>query len=365
MFRRFQNPIVQGTQVMPNAMQAPPVVRVRGLQDGSPEAIAVLQRVAPIVQGFVRSQRQSQEIAGLNHVRIRRDFPDLRVTYDRLFGREVIEVEVKPEIIRAVIREPAEPQIIYDTMLDGVITLSANDRTEYNTAVFTTKLNGAPLSTMTIVGSGVAGQRISAVEVHGFGPRAFDLPRDYVDGQTYPLLDGVYGEVTPTPFSPAPPRNLLTTSLERLSLGDYSQPQGGDGPNLTIQRSVVEHRDYAPLKLNGQNELDITFNSDLFPEGQYDSALISVNFEFYARSTNAYRLAERGWSRQKDKPTDLLYANVAVVRANEIVSPSNAGSVYIRFTLDPNPDDVYTYTHPDNGFTYLMGTLSTTVEDEV
>jgi hypothetical protein len=98
-------------------MQAPPIVRVRGLQDGSPEAIAVLQYFAPVVSGFVRAQRQNQEIAGLNHTRIVRDFPHMRVSYDRLFGREVVEVDVRADVVREVLRArrlETQDDIAYD-----------------------------------------------------------------------------------------------------------------------------------------------------------------------------------------------------------------------------------------------------------
>lgn len=107
---------------MPNVMQTPPVVRIVGVDSGTPLAIALAQRYAGMIQHFVRSQRQNQEIAGLNHVRVSRRFEDVDMTYDRLFGREVLTIEVRPSIVRETERRVLDESDV-EMLLDVLVYL--------------------------------------------------------------------------------------------------------------------------------------------------------------------------------------------------------------------------------------------------
>jgi hypothetical protein len=122
-FRRFQNPLLQGTDISPNVMQGPPVVRVENVPQGSAEEAVVADAFAPAINNFILGQRQQQSISGRQVYRVSRRFPEFSATYVRLHGQEIIHVRVSPVALSRILRE-AE-QRATDMLMDLMVLVNA------------------------------------------------------------------------------------------------------------------------------------------------------------------------------------------------------------------------------------------------
>jgi hypothetical protein len=165
-FRRFQNPLQQGTVVLPNAMQAPPVIRVQGIAPGSLEAQVLEQRFAPGISHFIRSQRQNQEIGGLQVVRNTARGEYLDVAYTRMHGIETVTITPKPAFFALVPK--ARP--VQDIMLDGYIGVELGGVLE-TTGSVEFYLNGVSLGILPVTGD--------TAHIFQFGPNGVNIASEY------------------------------------------------------------------------------------------------------------------------------------------------------------------------------------------
>ena len=198
-------------------MQAPPVIRVQGIAPGSLEARVLEQQFAPAISHFIRSQRQNQEIGGLQVVRNTARGRYLDVTYTRMHGIETVTIAPKPEFFSLVPKvEPLPEQF-----LGGVISIRAGAWLDYRATVGV-HFNGVKLGSLDTYNSS------------WFNFSGGDIPDT---GRDSAMLI-VFGEATKLdtdyPRAPFLPDPVYTTSPRFLPpepfIGSFAEATIGIGP---------------------------------------------------------------------------------------------------------------------------------------
>lgn len=296
-------------------MQAPPIVRVRGAEAGSPEALRILDAFSGVIRTFVGAARQQQATSGLNHVRQMRDFGPIRVSYDRLFGRELIEVLPRPEFLRRVERPVEEVQ--EDFLLDGYISFSNVNRVPDDNLEI--RLNGELLATLDF-----AADNEYTCYIFRFGKNGLRVP-PYNDDVTLP----------------EPPLVGCIPQRADPAEGQFSYITSYAESRAVIQ-NVFEIDDYGPLKLYDRNLITVTAVTDN-GLGTYGE----MTAEFYTRNPSKFRYVPRSWR----------YTNESgLIRVNDwtmtyqayyqpTVNPSENEATVEHTYLDLRPEHAESYTY--------------------
>ena len=290
-------------------MQAAPIVRVRGTEDGSPAAQAVLQYFGPLISGFVRSQRQNQGAGGLRHVRVMRDLGPVRVSYDHLFGREVIEVTVRAEVLEEIERR-TRPQTVIDTMLDGYIALvNFNMITDDQLEVY---LNDTLLASLDF-----SANDEYTYFVFAFGPNGMRIPSD----------DDTNKRLPERPLPKCVPERQDDEGIFTYS-GMYGMR---DDPN-----QIFRFDDYGPLKLDGKNTVEIRSVKD---NGR--STLGFFQAEFFSRAPRRNRTVITSWNYPSPVDNRTILTNDYRMKFYGTYDPEAMGAQTGTFDLSPTQADDY------------------------
>jgi len=349
-FRRFQNPLQQGTDVLPNVMQAPPVVRVRGADAGSQAAARILNEFAGQIRSMIGAARQQQATSGQNHIRVMRDFGPVRVSYDRLFGREIIEVLPRPELLQP--QEPPKVERLTDVMLDGYIAVSLQTL-ETTTAVVGMLVNGERVATLTCEPSfdGVGWLSVNYIAYFGDGDKfqGIDDPRRY--DTTAPVTD----VLTVLPDRGASQDSIISDSDNsddefgnHYISGDYSRFWYAGPLRSELDRLRTETIRLPTSVLNAQSANKIEFVRDSIDPGgsAFPSPGVSITLtaEFYTRDGRLFRPAMKSW-RQVVTPPDFIWVNDwRVLYSNSVTDvfslyqnggPSDTDAVWVQLNLSP------------------------------
>lgn len=95
-----QLPTQKGTELFPQTTKAPTKVRFQGVPPGSQEAQQLVQRYAPQINHFHRSQAQKYSLSTVENYRAHGRYPGLKMTYTNLQGQEIIDVRVETVLSR-------------------------------------------------------------------------------------------------------------------------------------------------------------------------------------------------------------------------------------------------------------------------
>lgn len=281
MFRRYQNPIQQGTAVLPNVMQAPPLVHIEGVQRGSPEANAVMQRFMPTVSAFVRGQRQNQEVSGRDVVRTQRDVPGLRMIYTRLHGQEIITLLPSAAVLRDVRRAPPQPRQDVDIVLDGYIAFANQNRvTDDNLELI---INGQSMGVMDFTPD----EQVTTY-VFVFGRLGLRIPGPSAATESR------------LPEAPLPPPIPEADTPEERRFSYYDSFDD----TRTVIAGVRYVPDFLPLNPVGKNEIRLTAVSN---NGQ--GTLGTMSAEFFTRSVGKFRKVSRAYRRADPRGNQTIVLN--------------------------------------------------------
>lgn len=323
MFRRYQNPTQQGTEVLPNAMQAPPVVRFEGVQPGSGRARELMARYYSYIAGFLRSQRQNQAAGGMLQTNVTRDFPEISVTYQRTFGQEIFTVRPRPG-------GNVKRSVVDDIMLDGHIVVEILPVLDC-TAVVTLQINGVSVATMSATYEFAISGATTKVFAFYFGPDADRFTLDpqlnpanyYTDDNRPAWLSTKERMLVVLPRPPAPELGPF------LGTDAYSNDWFDDGlfehPYYPLSNKYGFETYYQggaaevyrlPLSvLNATGVNDVTLLRDSITADAEFAALeadVWLYAGFYSRHPSALRRVEKSW-RYSASPALNLRANDRVV----------------------------------------------------
>ena len=117
---KWVNPPSKGTDLFPNTIGPPPILRVLGGLNPEEEA-ALLSKNTQEINRFYLGQTQDYNAGGLTYVRNQRSIPDLDMTYINNMGTPMLVLQPtakKEEVIEA---KPVKPEQLIDMMLDGYV----------------------------------------------------------------------------------------------------------------------------------------------------------------------------------------------------------------------------------------------------